>query len=420
MLKNNRRQYEMNELNRLIFDTVTSFYNFKVVINDLRSSSTPHQYYQKWSYYRQMISADMELTLNDPRLASELERYRRPDILPGIRLEWGRMINEITMVDSQLLNLIEIQNQSAINNYGNELAPSSDYNAYLEAQYRIGINNLYVLLSNAFEDQLYTLNHSVMANNKDVLKYFNRLVIFVVLISIIILFISLTIIFNRMNSINIELDSQRITARDATINALAYQAELRDDETGKHIERTAIYIELLAQELAKCLEYKKYLSKQYIGDLKISAPLHDIGKVGISDNILLKPGPLSADEFKNMQTHTILGAKSLRRVEANLGFTSFLDLAIELIESHHEKWDGTGYPHGLRQREIPLSGRLMALADVYDALRSKRVYKPAFSHAKCVEIIRSESAKHFDPQIVSAFLSIEADFNRVSLAMSDG
>jgi putative two-component system response regulator len=199
---------------------------------------------------------------------------------------------------------------------------------------------------------------------------------------------------------------------------LAYQAELRDLETGKHLERTAQYVRLLAEELAKLPKYRSYLTPVYIADLTKSAPLHDIGKVAIPDSILKKPGKLTPEEFEIIKQHCDYGTKVLVLAEGKLSFRSFLKIAIQIVSSHHEKWDGTGYPKGLKGDTIPLSGRIMALADVYDALRSDRCYKKSIPHEETYKIILQEKGTHFDPYIVDVFSGIEKKFNEISNAMA--
>ncbi|KGY12172.1 metal-dependent phosphohydrolase [Vibrio tubiashii] len=200
------------------------------------------------------------------------------------------------------------------------------------------------------------------------------------------------------------------TTRDVAIVSLSALAESRDNETGAHILRTQEYVRSLASHLSQFEAHSSLLTENYIELLYKSAPLHDVGKVGIPDNILLKPGKLTGEEFEIMKRHPEIGAQALSMAEKELGSNSFLQLAKEISLTHHEKWDGSGYPRGLKGQEIPLSGRLMALADVYDALISERVYKKAFSHEKAKAIILEGDGKHFDPEIVAAFLAVEADF----------
>lgn len=207
--------------------------------------------------------------------------------------------------------------------------------------------------------------------------------------------------------------------RDVAILSLASLAETRDNETGAHILRTQHYVQLLAEQLKHRPKHASYLTPETINLLYKSAPLHDVGKIGIPDAILLKPGKLSDDEFTIMKTHAQLGADALKVAEDQLGSNSFLRFAREIAQTHHEKWDGSGYPKGLKGEEIPLSGRLMAVADVYDALISKRVYKPAFSHDKAMEIIREGSGKHFDPEIVAALDAVESAFVDISATYGD-
>lgn len=199
-----------------------------------------------------------------------------------------------------------------------------------------------------------------------------------------------------------------------TIFALAYQAELRDQETGQHIERTSKYVKLLVEKLSGYPEYSDYLTAKYKRDLVKAAPLHDIGKVGVPDAILKKKGKLTEDEFAVMKKHCEYGAQVLKIADEKLGFESFLKLAIQIVLTHHEKWDGSGYPRGLKGEDIPLSGRIMAVADVYDALRSKRCYKDGYSHAKACEILRQERGKHFDPLLIDVFFECEKEFERIS------
>lgn len=211
------------------------------------------------------------------------------------------------------------------------------------------------------------------------------------------------------------------TTQDITILALASLAETRDNETGNHIRRTQNYVKALALELRKEPDFAAQLPDDVIDLLYKSAPLHDIGKVGVPDHVLLKPGRLTPEEFEIMKNHPRYGRDAILRAEAYLGDkdTSFLRYAREIAYTHHEKWDGTGYPEGLAGDAIPLSGRLMAVADVYDALISARVYKPAFSHEKAVELIVAGHGRQFDPRIVDAFLRIAVEFQAIALRFSD-
>lgn len=204
---------------------------------------------------------------------------------------------------------------------------------------------------------------------------------------------------------------------EAIIFALAYLAEIRDAETGRHLERTGLYVGIIARELLRSSPYNKYLSQHYIADLMKASPLHDVGKVGVSDAILHKPGKLTPEEFTEMQKHCDYGAKILIEADKKLGFQSLLTMAIQIAQSHHERWDGKGYPRSLSGENIPLSARIMALADVYDALRSKRCYKDAYAHAESVKIILDGKGTQFDPCVVNAFLSREKEFEKISLEL---
>lgn len=215
--------------------------------------------------------------------------------------------------------------------------------------------------------------------------------------------------------------TRKITAiQDATILAITSMAETRDSDTGNHIRRTQRYVKALAWKLSTHPRFASFLTLENIELLFKSAPLHDIGKVGIPDRILLKPGKLTPEEFEIMKTHTTLGRDVIAHAEQELGTdVAFLTLAKEIAYSHQEKWDGSGYPDGLKGDQIPISARLMAVADVYDALISRRVYKEPFSHEKALEIIEKTSGHHFDPDIVQAFMAIAENFRAIAISYAD-
>ena len=208
--------------------------------------------------------------------------------------------------------------------------------------------------------------------------------------------------------------------QDVTIMAMASLAETRDNETGNHLRRTQNYVRTLARKLQSNPLFEKALDDATIDMLYKSSPLHDIGKVGIPDAILLKPGKLTGEEFEIMKTHTTLGRDAILAAEKLMGKpTTFLRLARQIAHYHQEKWDGSGYPEGFAGEKIPLSARLMAVADVYDALISRRVYKAPMAHDKAVAIIREGRDKHFDPRMVDAFLAIEQEFRAIAERFSD-
>lgn len=205
--------------------------------------------------------------------------------------------------------------------------------------------------------------------------------------------------------------------QDVAMRALASLAETRDNETGNHIRRTQRYVEVLARTLAEQAGHADVLRSDIIEMLVKAAPLHDIGKVGIPDHILNKPGPLDPAEWRVMQQHCVIGSSSIAHAmigEEDHTPLAFLHVAMEIAQSHHEKWDGSGYPEGLRGLEIPLSARLMAVADVFDALISRRVYKPPFSHAEAARIITEGRGSHFDPQLVDIFVARFEDFRAIA------
>jgi len=220
----------------------------------------------------------------------------------------------------------------------------------------------------------------------------------------------------------VERSAQRIRqTQDLTIEILTSLAETRDNETGNHIRRTQHYVRALARRLQSHPSFAAYLVESQIEMLFKYAPLHDIGKVGIPDSILLKPGKLDPAEFEIMKTHTTLGYQTIANAEKRLGTpVAFLAGAKEIALSHHERWDGNGYPNGLAGNAIPISARLMAVADVYDALTSRRVYKEAMPHDQAVAIIQEGSGRQFDPDVVDAFVAIAADeFKAIAARYAD-
>lgn len=201
-----------------------------------------------------------------------------------------------------------------------------------------------------------------------------------------------------------------LETREVAIFAMAKLADSRDPETGAHLERVRAYSRLLAQNLANREKFRNELDSEFIRLIYLTSPLHDIGKVGIPDSVLLKPGRLSDREFEIMKTHTTIGAETLEAAAQHFPGVRFLEMAQAIALTHHERYDGSGYPRGLAGAKIPLCGRIVALADVYDALTSKRVYKRAFAHDVAHGIILPERGKHFDPAIVDAFLECEEEF----------
>jgi putative two-component system response regulator len=211
-----------------------------------------------------------------------------------------------------------------------------------------------------------------------------------------------------------------VAIQDVTILAMASLAETRDSDTGNHIRRTQFYVKALAQHLSRNPKFSAQLTDSFILRLFKSAPLHDIGKVGIPDRILLKPGRFEPKEFEIMKTHTTLGRDAIEHAEKQLGMSvDFLSMAKEIALSHQEKWDGTGYPQGLAREVIPLSARLMAVADVYDALISRRVYKESMPHEKAVAIMQAGRGTHFDPDIADAFVALQDEFQKIAARFAD-
>ena len=208
------------------------------------------------------------------------------------------------------------------------------------------------------------------------------------------------------------LQRELLRSRHAVIFSLARLAESRDDETGQHLQRISMYTKILSSRLG---ETDPEIDEDWVHTVSITAALHDIGKVGIPDAVLLKPGPLTEDERLVMQKHTYIGGDTLLEIKQRWQDDLFVVTAAQIALSHHEKWDGSGYPYGTEGDNIPLPARLVALADVYDALTSKRVYKNAMSHEEARDVITEGSGSHFDPAVVEAFLAVETTFREASV-----
>ena len=205
----------------------------------------------------------------------------------------------------------------------------------------------------------------------------------------------------------------------AAIFAMSKLAESRDPETGEHLERMREYCKLLSEQLSRMPKYRPIIDRGFVENIYAASPLHDIGKVGIEDGVLLKPGALTDNEWVLMKRHPIIGAETLREVDRQHPGNAFIHTGIDIAEGHHEKWDGSGYPYGRAGEEIPLVARILALGDVYDALTSKRCYKDAFSHKKSRSIIEEGSGRHFDPDVVLAFFEQEDEFMKIRTAFKD-
>jgi len=201
-----------------------------------------------------------------------------------------------------------------------------------------------------------------------------------------------------------------LRTRDAVIFGLAKLADSRDPETGDHLERISVYSTMLASALRGHPQFAQEVSPAFVRLIGISSALHDIGKVGIEDRILLKPGPLTPVERTRIQEHAAMGGDCLTEIEQRLGSSNFLQMARQIAYAHHERWDGTGYPRGLKSHSIPLAARIVAIVDVYDALSSRRVYKGPRKHSECVSIIREAAGTQFDPDLVAVWLGLEAKF----------
>ena len=231
---------------------------------------------------------------------------------------------------------------------------------------------------------------------------------------------------SRMQKYNSELETRvreqvaaLTSAQLGAIFAMSKLAESRDPETGAHLERMREYCKVISIQLSRLEKYKNIIDDTFVNDIYAASPLHDIGKVGIDDQVLLKPGKLTAEEWDIMKTHPIIGADTLREVDKQHPGNSLIRMGVQIAEGHHEKWDGSGYPYGLQGESIPLVARILAIGDVYDALTSKRCYKDAFSHEKSAGIILEGRGSHFDPAVVEAFETIEDEFKRIRAYYAD-
>jgi putative two-component system response regulator len=217
-----------------------------------------------------------------------------------------------------------------------------------------------------------------------------------------------------------ERTTEVVAVRDMAVFALAKLADSRDSDTGEHLVRMRNYCQILAEELGRDSRHADQVDDKFLEDMYRSSPLHDIGKVGIPDAILLKPGRLTPEEFEVMKKHTTIGAEALREVVEHNNYGGFLEMAIDIARHHHERFDGGGYPDGLAGADIPLAARIAAVADVYDAVASPRIYKPAFDPDKARTIIEEGEGGHFDPVVVEAFRRQYAQFHEIAiLAVSD-
>jgi HD-GYP domain-containing protein (c-di-GMP phosphodiesterase class II) len=240
------------------------------------------------------------------------------------------------------------------------------------------------------------------------------------------------VVYLVLSKIKVELDHKRaqseeatlshrqqlVQTRDAVIFGLAKLAESRDADTGEHLERISCYATQMASALRRHPKFREQVSPLFVRLIGISSALHDIGKVGVQDAILLKPGKLTDAERAEMQRHPIIGGECLQQIERRLGNSNFLQMAREIALYHHERWDGQGYPGKSAGDDIPLAARIVAIADVYDALSVRRVYKDALPHERCVDIIKSESGKHFDPELVGVFVKLEKQFQEIASRFS--
>lgn len=263
--------------------------------------------------------------------------------------------------------------------------------------------------------------------SESLLIYAGCILVWLAVLTAVIAYLSVTKILEQFGRAQQAADTEALLqvqslmrAHDAIIVGLAKLSESRDDNTGRHLERISAYACRLAAAASCHPKYCSHISGEFIDLLRVSAPMHDIGKVGIQDSVLLKPGPLTAAERGEIQQHTTIGGSCLLEVERRLEGSNFLQMAREIVLAHHERWDGAGYPSGLAGEAIPLAARITSIADVYDALTSDRVYREGYSHEQCVAMIEREAGKQFDPDLVEVFLSIQQSFEEIAQLHGSG
>jgi HD-GYP domain-containing protein (c-di-GMP phosphodiesterase class II) len=403
-----------------VFDVLKNF-NLLQIDNEKLISNEPLQVsYTRWyaSYFT--LIDRMGMLLSDKLLRNELENIGENKILSRLELAWISATNQINLVNLEIQGLKDGNHPVWKSGFLNNSV--SKENVFLYYQMNETRNDIHLMkqfLSTVFKDELDKLYEKTLYSTQEGMS--TRTIVTIIIVSATTFFLFFILIFYYGSIIKLINDNnmQREMTRDVTIQALAFQAELKDKNTGQHIERTSEYVRIIAEQLATHYDYAPYMTKRYIADLVSSAPLHDIGKIGIPDKILQKKGKLTVEEFEIMKTHCDLGAKTLKMAQRKLPFQSYLEIAIQMIETHHEKWDGSGYPRGLKGEEIPLSGRIMAIADVYDAMNSARAYKEGYSHQDCLEYILDHSGTQFDPLIVEVFYSVEKKIQSVSLEKKD-
>jgi HD-GYP domain-containing protein (c-di-GMP phosphodiesterase class II) len=245
--------------------------------------------------------------------------------------------------------------------------------------------------------------------------------LWLIVLMTVIIYLFVTQIFDRFTRVQRMAEAEAFQqmqslsrAHDAIIVGLAKLSESRDDETGRHLERISAYACRLATAASCHPKFRNQISGEFVELLRISAPMHDIGKVGIPDNVLLKPGPLTTAERSEIQKHPTIGGRCLLEIEQRLESSSFLQMSREIVLAHHERWDGAGYPAGLTGEAIPLAARITSIADVYDALSSDRVYRKGYPHEQCVAMIEREAGKQFDPDLVEVFVTIQQSFRDIA------
>lgn len=395
-INNSTINLERIDFQTQLVTTLGSYEKFQDETQILIKFRTDIEIYKNWIKAKETFVNNFNLTLELDNF-SDIYEDRYKQILVSIE-------RETKIVEWNIADIL--QEDSGI--------PVSEFSKVRNRQVDIAINNLNILLSESLKTNMKQL-YSLMSEYQRV-SFIRRsritTITSILLVLIMIIILNTTIKSYRIKELEY-LDKSNKTL-DVTIKIMAYQVELRDSLTSKHLERTSKYVNIIAKELSKNEKYKYWINENYIKDLEKASVLHDIGKIAIPDRILHKKGKLTFEEFEEVKKHCQYGGDTLRLAKKELPFESFLDLAIKLTESHHEHWNGNGYPNKLSGDDIPLSGRIMSIADVYDALRSKRVYKDKMSHSICLDYIKKRRGTQFDPAIVDAFLAIADKIEKIS------
>jgi len=340
---------------------------------------------------------------------------------------WSHFQTDLMQIPTvQMMKIFDTELQEKWS-YQNEIKPPADFFPSMLSPENSRLESFHIMMRKPYyvihyyipieygDDYIGVVEITDVDRNLSELLNSSRAMISVILgLGGLVLYLTLFIVFYRSYRDQRTAIRHLDKSQSLTIHTMSLLAELRDNNTGSHITRTSRYCAALARALKHDKDYARYIDEDYIQDIERSAPLHDIGKVGIPDSILNKPEKLTEEEFEIMKKHPLYGAEILKTAIDSLDFRSYFEIGYQLVLHHHENWDGSGYPSGLKGEAIPLSARIMAVADVYDALRTRRPYKEPCSHQQTLDFIIENSGKKFDPRIIEAFLGISGEIEKIS------